>query len=534
MNLLQKKLAAYAPPLGRLPAPGSLLRRLPRRPRFSLVLGVLAALLLAAFLGAVIALGSNQLTIVLAGVLIVVPVIFLVSTKDLLPLLFVYLLLVQGIGGSFFHLRLTTWMGSGFAFFFLCRTLMELSNFQRLRQTRARTGTGSGYVLAAAALYLLFFFFGLAIGHATTAQVISALRFGVPMFGVLLAMYSFELSQARINLLWTLILVACVCQVPVATYQHFFMMAVIGWDAVVGTFGIGMSPVLVLFSIISMTYAIARWMRGLMPVWLLAAILLVGMVNILLGEVKAVLFWLPLSFFLIMRKRVLKNVFAFLAYGFFLFVFVVGTFLAYKALYWGESGTSGNTLEEKLNHTGGYFFDPHEIKYSNGEISRGASLYLWYKDPVPGVLERLVGYGPGASATSDGTGMGVVAARYRPLRVNATALAALLWDVGILGTLSFAAMLLYGIVAARRYLARGQGTPEQDAIIDTSLVTLVLLMSTLIYNRNLVDELSVQLLCFFCLGCIVQLSRFGAAAAPAAATPARAGAGAVMKQTEYV
>ena len=499
MNVFQRKLA---------PALGAPAARHPRRavPRLGWLLAALGIIALALMVGFVVALGSAQLTIVVAGLLFLLPVVALVGTKDLLPIMFVYIFLIQGLADSYFHLRLAIWMGSGMAFLFLCRTLMELSNIKALRQEKALPSFGVTAIVCAAGLYLLFFFFMLALGQHTLGQLISSVRFSVPMFGVLLAMYCFKLNERRFQLLWMLIFVVTFVQIPPVLYQHFIQTE---WDDVVGTFGFGLSPVLVLFSLVAMVYAMARWSYGLMSAKMLALILVVGLHNILMGEVKAVLFWLPLCFMLIMRKRILKNVFAFVGYILLIGVFMVGTVTAYKAMYWGEKGTSGSTIEEKISRRGGYFFNPYEINHKTGEVSRIASLYLWYVDPIPGVMERLVGYGPGASAASESNGLGVVATRYRPLRINSTAFSSLLWDVGILGTLSYVLILIFGVLTAWRFVRRNRGSPAHMAIVDTSMVTLVLLFTTMIYNRTVVDSIVVQLLLFFCLGSIVQCVRFG-------------------------
>lgn len=507
MNIFRRRLAgAPVAPSGpyMMPQRG----RWRRLPSVTVVLTALVLGFVALMVGLVVALGAPQLTLMTVGVIVLVPFVVLVGTQQLLPLMFIYIFLIQGVANSAFRFKSAVWMGSGFAFLFLCRTLLELGDPRTRRGVQTRPSFGATVICVCAVLYLAFFFFSLSIGRGTVPQIVSVIRFSLPMFGVLLAMYCFEFTESRLRKLWTLLLLVIVLQVPVVLYQHFFTMSVDGWDSVVGTFGYGMSPVLVMFAIAGITYALSCWMRGLIKGWWMALVVCAGLADMLLGEVKAVLFWTPLAIILVMRKRILKNVVAFVGYGVMIVVFLAATVFAYKAMYWGEEGTSGSTLEEKISRRGGYFFNPYEINQKTGEVSRIASLYIWYRDPVPTVLERLIGYGPGSSATSDGTGLGKVAKRYRPLRVNSTALSSMLWDIGILGTACFISMLAAGILTALRFVRRGTAPPWQLAIADASMVILVVLSTTLIYNRNLVDETTVQLLAFFCLGSIVQLSRF--------------------------
>lgn len=468
----------------------------------------LMVLLAAAFVGLVVSLGALQLTAALAGLILIIPIFWLISAQNLLPVLFVFIFLVQGVAANSLHLHSALWVGSGLAFLFFFRTLLELLMARLGHRAPVAAWSGTGAVILSALIYLGFFFFGLGVGNDTTLQMFSAVRFGLPMFGVLTVLASVKFSEQRLLALWRLIVFITLLQLPMVVYQHFWGYGAIGWDAVVGSFGPGMSPVLVIFSIAALVFMLARWSRGLTSTSMMVGLFVIVMGNLLLGEVKAIAFWIPVALVLILRRQFFKNFGAFVVYSSFIVVFMCGTFVIYKNLYWGESGVAGRTVGEKLQRTGGYFFDPYEIEYATGEVGRFASLYLWYRDPTVDGVHRLIGYGPGASATGESTGSGMIAKRYRPLTISATSLAGLLWDVGILGALSFVAIFASAIFAAWRFLRRGDGTIEQQAIVDTSAVVLVLISSTIIYNRNLLVETSTQLLFLFCVGCIVQVCRF--------------------------
>ncbi|AKU22034.1 hypothetical protein [Massilia sp. NR 4-1] len=488
--------------------PWAHLRR--RLPSPVLALVALALLLLALLLGAIVALGSLSLTIGFTALLLAVPVLFMFSTRALLPLLFLMTFLVQGVMVEFLHIRLGAWLTSALAGLLLLRALLELTPVNRVKLVAPHAGSGMATAVYIASLaYLAFFFFSLSQGHASTLQRFSSLRFAIPMFGVLFALYWFRWPPAQLRRLWWIFLAIVVLQVFPVIYQHFGPAKRLGWDAVTGTFGPNMSAAMVLATVAAMSYALARWNHGVSSRLLPLCMVPTGLLILLMGEVKAIVLWLPLALLIVLRRRVLRNIGTLFVYGIFALVFMAGTFAAYKAMYWGEKGAAGNTLEEKLQKTGGYFFDVHEIHYRTGEISRGAALYLWYTDPVPSTMERLIGYGPGASLSSSGTGKGVVAARYRSLSINPIALAQLLWDVGILGALAFLTMLGIGLAAGFRLLRSGRGTAEERAMTDTATAMLVLYASTVVYNRALLDEPTVQLLFFFCLGCIVQVWRFG-------------------------
>lgn len=507
MSFFPQKLRLNATPAQAVRArPGKAKQGMPGLSAFLLILGGLATALV---LGMVIALGEIQLTVVLTGALIFIPILLLVSTKKLMPILFFAVFFISGTVQFFFEMRLATWMASGLSALFFARAILEASLSNRLSNDHLSAHSkGATRVIVAVWIYLAFYAFSIFLGHATTGQLISTLRFCLPMFGVLFAMYWFEWSDKRLLLLWSIVVIISFMQLPLVVYQHFFMISNLGWDSVVGSFGANMSPVLVLFTVAAMLYMLARWVRGISPLWQVVFVFVIGLAIILLGEVKAVFLWLPLGVFWILRRRVMKNIMAFIVFVALMSVISSGIFMTYHALYWGE-GTKTETTEDKVNTLGAYAVDPNNINYVTGEVSRAATLAFWYNDPALTIQERLIGSGPGASAVSPTVGRGVVAARYRTLQIGSTGMATLLWDVGILGTLAYLSIFVLGIRLGIRYVARSGESAERLAMADTSTVMLMLFVSTLVYNRTLIDEPSMQLVCYFCLGCIVQFVRFG-------------------------
>jgi hypothetical protein len=337
----------------------------------------------------------------------------------------------------------------------------------------------------------------------------------LPMFGVLATFYWFYWKPEMMEKLWKLTIWILLIQLPVTFYQHFFIMSqrARGWDSVVGTFGGtplvgGLSWLAAFFVIISMAYVLACWNRGIMRGRHALWICLAGLGVVMLGEVKAAFLWMPFCAFVVLRQRILKNVMSAVAFGATTAVLLVGIYAAYQAFYWDDAITGPRTYEEQAEEDS-YFFDPNNVNWRTGEIGRVASLAIWADDRAASLPTRLIGYGPGASKSAGPVGGGgPVAKRYQPLAIDATAAAVLLWDVGLIGTLAYAGILLSGVITGWRYVRRGEGSPRQLAIAEASTAALFLFVTMLIYNRTLLDEPTVQLLFYFCLGCVVQLSRY--------------------------
>lgn len=474
-------------------------------------------MLLAVFVGMVGGLDSPALVAIVGTAVLSVLLVFVLPLHGMFWCLFILTFLLQGSAMYFLRLRPAAWLAFGLAILFFCRALLDLV-VQRQRSVRLRPGDGSSVALAAM-LFVTVFALSLLFNRVPKSQIFSSIKAMLPMFSVLFALYWFRWKETHLETSWRLMFWVVLIQLPVVLYQHFFVATSTTFDAIVGTFGGmpgwgGNSAMLVLFTVLAMAYAAARWQAGHMSGLAMGGLMLVGLAIILLGEVKAAFVWLPLALAWVLRRRVLRSVGAFLGFAILLLAFVGTTYTVYENLYWGQRVQSARDVAEKLDRGGGYFFDPNAINYRTGEISRAASLALWARDPQATTPRRLVGYGPGASKPSGLLGAGQVAKRYQPLHLDATALAVLLWDVGLLGALVYASMLLFSVHAAWRYVRRGQGTPAQRALADTCVAAMLLFLMMLVYNRSLMDEPTAQLLLMMCMGTVVQLCRFGNDASP--------------------
>ena len=94
---------------------------------------------------------------------------------------------------------------------------------------------------------------------------------------------------------------------------------------------------LVLFIVAVSVYALARWNRGLMSRPLALLVFAIGLAVILLGEVKAAFIWLPLGVFIVLRQRIMKNLFSVIAYGILAVAMLGSIYFVYNALYWGQT-----------------------------------------------------------------------------------------------------------------------------------------------------------------------------------------------------
>jgi len=141
---------------------------------------------------------------------------------------------------------------------------------------------------------------------------------------------------------------------------------------------------------------------------------------------------------------------------------------------------------------------------------------------VRGADLLLFGHGPSASRVSETIGVGVAAKRYS-FRLDTSTLTVLLWDLGLAGLISFVAILVAGAVAALRLAKRTAIPPLHAAVIRAVPTALVIVLITLPYNRDAVDNSALQLLVCLLLGHVAYWHKRSGAAASRQSAPAPSG-----------
>jgi len=486
----------------------------------------LAAVLFAAFGGAVLALGSPLFSAALLAMVLGVYALF-VSSWSLFVFLFVLTFYIQGSVKFFVGSNALGWATAGLGLLLLVKVIYESAGTRAPRDTGRRALPPAA--LVALTIYLLIFAGSVIINLPSPLQFVSAFKNAIPMVSVLAAVYLLPWNTDRLNFVWKLLLGGVFVQLPLVVYQHFFVAdqrKTQGWDAVVGTLGGnpeggGLNAMLIVFCLAGLAYAIARVRQCRSPAWMGWITGLCVVAIVMLGEVKAAFVWMPLVFLFFFGRVIARRPGRALAFAAVGAVLLGSIFFAYQKFYWKGTTKADDTLAQKISRQSTYFFDPSNIDFRTGEVSRGASLAIWWGDAKAHTLSRSIGYGPGASKSVSILGLGEVARRYYPLSIDATACAVLLWDVGIAGFLAYSAMIFLGLFAGVRLVRASRRMDGQTVpLIEASIVTLGLLSTFLIYNRSLTDEPTAQFLLYFTLGVILRFSSSPPANAADSTSPA--------------
>lgn len=344
-------------------------------------------------------------------------------------------------------------------------------------------------------------------------QVVTGVKNFLFMWGVLFALLVLPRWRQTARLIWWSIVAICCLQLPVAAYQRLFVAGkahtVAPWDSVVGTFGGipfvgGHSASMTLFICVGLVWLLIAWRDGKLPIWQVLAYVAVTMAAVLMAEVKAVVIWLALGVGLVFLRMAKSRPLAFLGGTVLNATLVVALGAAYVTLYY--SSGKAKSLEEIYNKQVVYVFDTQKFNPATREMGRVASLVFWGKEQTlskPASL--LIGNGIGASRGLSTFGAGEVARRYT-FFIDTSALAVLLWDVGLLGALAFVGVLLLGGLQGIRLGADPTLPPDLRRIAEASGITLLLILSGLPYTRDAVDDSSIQFLLFFCLAGVARVA----------------------------
>ena len=486
------------------------------------VLALLALLGLAAVSGLLIAIGAYPILALSLGAVVGLAALFL-PLEWLIWMLLILTFFVQGPVANFLLLPIAAWIPYGVAVLVFVRSLLERLSLSNAPSAGGQTpglpnlspislaqpmGT-AGAIPVLLIIYILLMPISAVINRSPPVQFAVGIKTYLPLWAVTFALLFNRWSVPQLDRLWRWVPWGLALQLPIVLYQVFVVVPrrqMLGdetaFDAVVGTFGGdgGNSSFLVLYGIAASVLAISRAQLRLGG-WAAAAVTIAfSLLLTMAGEVKAAFIWVPIAIavgfydHLIRRPAFLIGVLGGLA------AFVMVTAMVYEAVHWSSRSAEHVSLETRIERASRYFFNPAEISYETGEISRGASIAIWAQDQNTDWPNRLIGFGPAASRAKSVVAVGVVAQRFAPLAIAATTLSMLLWDIGVISVLLFAALIGVTLLYTMGLVRDPQLSPRHRATARMAASLLSIFITMMFYDRALVDEPCTQLLLALLIG----------------------------------
>lgn len=380
----------------------------------------------------------------------------------------------------------------------------------RSRESSRQTpNNNAAFVSIFAFLYFSVALFGLAIALPTLQQLVVGVKNYFFIWGVLLALIWSPWHIASSTRFWTAVVVIASLQWPVAMYQRFVVASrrhdTAAWDSVVGTFGGdpsggGNSAAMAFICCVAVAVLALRMRDRQLKVIFGLPLLVLCIAPIALAEVKAAFVWLAIVFLLLTWQYIRREPIRAIGSALVGFALLAGLAVVYVAAYKDQMGTS-TTLESIYDKQIKYSVDPNEFSSQYQRLGRVTSLVYWWSqhDVATNPVEMLFGHGLGASRSVSSLGISQLAKRL-PYAVDGTAVSALLWDVGLLGCLAFTLILASAGIGSLRL---SRAVKLEPALRETTVLSSIVLISLLVgmlYNKDAIDNASLQILLMFALG----------------------------------
>lgn len=469
-------------------------------------------LLSATFFGAATALGSLKLDVVLLGMIAGVAILFM-PVNWLLWIVAVLVFLVIGQLEYFAKIVQALWIPYMMVLALYLRIPYEYFKYQK------KSGMDSKVppVFIFVSLFVLAVIFFGVLNFTPLLQFIVGAKNYIGFWSLLaLAYIARDKIKKDLNNLWRAVLLVPVIQLPFVLYQYFFIVpkramagSVVAWDSVVGSFGGnpmagGASGTLAYMMMLVLTLAVLQWRQSLTSFWYVAFIFLVSLVLVLLAEIKIVLVLLPFIFVMIYRKEFYRNPLAFIFSGIFVVAVLAIILQGYQYLHYQGRGASEGVLDLYIQSFS-YSLDPSLIKEGRELGRTSAFVFWWDKNGFSDLWHTLFGYGAGASRGTSSFAVGEVARQYS-FNIDRSTAVQLLWDVGLLGLISYMSIIFYGLYKAFSLLKENTLQLSEKIALETSAIGLMMMLIMLPYGRDVLEVPAMQFMLILMLATIIVLS----------------------------
>ena len=440
----------------KFPAVGTPAAQWPALARHVVVLGIAGVLGLAG--GLLSAMGRPELMAIFAG--LVVAAMIMSSRRAVFWFVVVGALVVVGVAQLYLpgsrHLRYVIPLASG------ALLLHWITDYLAARQPRPETllpgpiAWGVGFLLLGVASVAM----NLADPGVAAMGTKNYFQMWPFFFGVALLRWQDGFDRR----LYQALLLIALLQLPFVAHQYLVLMprrvglghGVVPADVIAGTFGAsllggGANAVLAAFQVIVVGVLLALWKNGALSTLRVAILVPLLLSPLLVNQAKVSVLYLVLMFVVLFWREVLVRPGKFILASAGMAAGLAALMTALMLTHPTGALQSWSAVVENVIVRQTASIEERRGQYA--ELSRWTALTFWAQEHVSAnPANTLLGHGLGASREPDGTaietGNTLAQRKYPGLRIGYTAVSALLWDTGLLGT---AAVL--GMFAAAFFMA---------------------------------------------------------------------------------
>jgi hypothetical protein len=379
--------------------------------------------------------------------------------------------------------------------------------------TRERLPATLGWALA----FILVVVFSTLLNRPGLEQAVIGFKGYFQVWGVLFALAILRWPVELVDRLPKVLLWIGLLQLPFALHQYLSMVpsrlglgpGIVPLDVVSGTFGAdseggGMNALLATYLFVVLAGLTALWREQVLSGRRLLLLGLPLLVPVLLNEAKVSVVYLLVVFLVLYRRDMVVRPARFL--GVMLgAALVLGMLMTVYTLNAPSDKVQG--WADLVEYT--YQYTVVRDENQAGQLGRWSALTFWASQHGPkDVLGTLLGHGVGASRAAQADKLGPLAATLDPtMGIGNTAVAALLWESGVMGLLCVFGMLWAAFLSAGR-LARRYATERWRAGLFQGLQAAVAVLFVSLWHKNLfVFQLSYQTLLVLLLGYLAYWER---------------------------
>lgn len=308
-------------------------------------------------------------------------------------------------------------------------------------------------------------------------------------------------------------------QLPFVLHQHFYLVPIrmnflgvlVPEDVIAGTFGAelyggGNNALLAAYLFIAIGLLLSLWRHKIVSAWLVFPAMLLLALPVFLNEAKVAIFYAWVMFIVLYWEDIVRRPLRFIVANAFLFVFlfVFVLFYAQLAAEAGKAHTVGQYLDF-LKEEGLY------KGYGTYELNRWTALVFWYQEHFPQDLwHAFIGHGLGETqedAAVLDVSKSLAGRRYHGMGIGLTGLSALLWDVGLFGTLLVGLMFLSAYRLAGRLAQATSGNPLAMALFKGLQAGVAILALSIVHKSFFVFEMAFQTLFVLIIGYLIYSAR---------------------------
>ena len=390
---------------------------------------------------------------------------------------------------------------------------------ERIRQTNQARQQQISWLGIWAIAFAAVAVFSSLVNWSGVGVAVTGLRGYFQMWPFLVALLLIRWTPADVRSVPKGMFLIALLQIPFALHQYFYLVprrvgmghGIVPVDIVAGTFGGdflggGANAVLAAFMMIAIACLAGLVKHKAMSIVTASFFAIIFISPVMVNEAKISAIYLPLIFIVIFYKDILVRPIRFLAATIIMMGVLAGLL---TALTLSQASGRLQTWSDLITFTiERQTADAAERRGQFSELSRLTALTFWFEEnKSANPANILLGHGPGASRVQD-SGIDIAKTlaekHYGGVKIGHTAVAALLWDVGIVG-LGAVLGMFFAAFRAARWLA--QHYRESDrfkaGLFDGLAAGVAVLTLSLAHKDFLVVHLPFQTLVLLIFGYIM-------------------------------